>query len=227
MNRWECLECKAMIQKESRQGLKCSCGNEDEDMFLLWRGSPTKELMKILKDPDIFNKITEIEFDKKIVGEVGSRKVIFLCSAGGRLIKNCQVASYNILVNDEAGTGKDYVTGKVLEILPKEVYVHKTRISPTVFTYWHNKEYEPLWTWDGKVFYPEDISEIVLNSDVFKVMCSSGSSATITIRQRAVDIEIEGKPVMITTTATATPNPELVRRFVILNLRKVFEHKLF
>lgn len=174
-------------------------------------------LNKILKDKELFNKITENELDKKIVGEIESRKVIFL-AAQGRLVKNCQIASFNLLVNDEAGAGKDYVTHKTLELVPKEYYIHKTRISPAVFTYWHNKEYEPDWTWDGKVFYPEDISEQVLNSDVFKVMCSSGSSATIVIKQRAIDIEIEGKPVMITTTATATPNPELTRRFQILNL---------
>ena len=186
--------------------------------FMNSKNIPSKKYIDILKDKDLFNKITEGEFDKKIIGEIESRKVIFLCGAGGRLVKNCQIASYNILVNDEAGTGKDYVTGKVLDILPKEFYVHKTRISPTVFTYWHNAEYEPDWDWNGKVFYPEDISEPVLNSDVFKVMCSGGSSATIVIRQKAVDIEIKGKPVMITTTATATPSPELVRRFVILNL---------
>ncbi len=170
-----------------------------------------------LKDPDIFNLITKDELDKQIIGELGSRQVIFL-SACGRLVKNCQIASFNLLVNDEAGAGKDYITGRTLAIIPKENYIKKTRISPAVFTYWHNKEKEPEWTWDGKVFYPEDISEVVLNSDVFKVMCSSGSSATILIRQQAVDLEIEGKPVMITTTATATPNPELVRRFSILNL---------
>ncbi len=179
---------------------------------------PPIKYLKILQDPELFGKITEEELDKKIVGEVEARKVIFLCGAGGRLVKNCQIASYNVLVNDEAGTGKDYVTSKTLEIIPKEFYIHKTRISPTVFTYWHNSENEPEWSWDGKVFYPEDISEVVLNSDVFKVMCSGGSSATIVVRQKAVDLEIIGKPVIITTTANATPSPELVRRFVMNNL---------
>lgn len=175
------------------------------------------EVEAILKDPNLFNKITEQELDKKIVGEIETRKVIFL-AANGRLVENHQTASYNLLVNDEAGAGKDYITGATLEILPKETYIHKTRISPAVFTYWHNPRFEPEWSWDGKVFYPEDISESVLNSDVFKVMTSKGSSATIVIKQMAVEIDIQGKPVMITTTATATPNPELTRRFVILNL---------
>lgn len=181
-------------------------------------GEPPKDILKILQNPDLFNLITEKELDKKIVGEEESRKVIFLCGAGGRLVRNCQIASFNLLVNDDAGIGKDYIASNTLNILPKEVYIHKTRISETVFTYWHNPEYEPDWSWDGIVFYPEDISEKVLNSDVFKVMCSSGSSATITIKQKAVEVDIKGKPVLITTTATATPNPELTRRFVILNL---------
>ena len=176
---------------------------------------PKWTIMKYLVDPNLFNLICEEEFNKKIVGEVEARKVIFLCSAGGRLVKNCSIASYNLLVNDDAGTGKDYVTGRVLNIIPEEFYIHKTRISPAVFTYWHT---EPEWSWDGKIFYPEDISEAVLNSDVFKVMCSSGSSATIVVKQKAIDLEINGKPVMITTTASAVPNPELTRRFVILNL---------
>jgi hypothetical protein len=176
-----------------------------------------ERLLKILKRKNIFNEITEIELDKKIVGEVDARKVIFLCACG-RLVENCQIASYNLLVNDDAGTGKDYVTHATLSILPKDQYVKKTRISPAVFTYWHNSTYDLDWTWDGKVFYTEDISESVLNHEVFKVMCSSGSEATVVIKQRAIDIHIEGKPVMITTTATSIPNPELTRRFEILNL---------
>jgi len=186
------------------------------------RGEVTENnlVLKYLKNPKIFKLITEDELDKKIVREYGPRKAIFLCANGGRLVENCQIASYNLLVNDEAGSGKDYVTGKTLEILPEDVYVKKTRISPTVFTYWHNSQYEPDWTWDGKVFYTEDIAETVLNSEVFKVMCSSGSEATVVIRQRAIDINIVGKPVMITTTATSIPSPELTRRFEILNLNE-------
>lgn len=176
-----------------------------------------KELLQILKDHKLFDKITLEEFDKKIVGEKEARRLIFLC-ANGRLVENHNIASYNLLVNDEAGSGKDHICKNVLEILPKEQYIYKTRITPTVLTYWHNSEKEPEWSWNGKVFYNEDISESVLNSDVFKVMCSSGSNATVVIEQEAIDIEIKGKPVMVTTTATSIPNPELVRRFAIVNL---------
>ena len=200
------------IKEEKKKKLLKEQSNKNETL-----PEPSENIKEILLNPNLFNEITEKELDKKIVGEIPTRKVIFLC-ANGRLIKNCQTASYNLLVNDEAGTGKDYITGATLEILPKDCYIHKTRISPTVFTYWHNPKFEPDWSWNGKVFYPEDISETVLNSDVFKVMTSKGSSATVIIKQEAVEIDIKGKPVMITTTATATPNPELTRRFVILNL---------
>jgi hypothetical protein len=173
--------------------------------------------LKLLEDKKLFDKITIEEMDKKIVREIPTRRCIFLC-ANGRLVKNCQIASYNLLVNDEAGAGKDYVTSKVLQMIPKEQYIKKTRISPTVFTYWHNSLYEPEWTWNGKVFYTEDISEPVLNSEVFKVMCSSGSEATIVINQKAVDVDVNGKPVMIITTANSIPSAELTRRFEMVNL---------
>jgi hypothetical protein len=152
----------------------------------------------------------------KSVEEEEGRKVIVLCAYGGRLVENSQIASFNIMVNDDAGTGKDYMTGASLEMLPSQYYIKKTRISPTVLNYW--KTDDPQWTWDGKVLYLEDISEGILNHDVFKVMCSSGTSATIVKDQKVLDLEVEGKPVMIITTATATPNPEMTRRFVILNL---------
>jgi hypothetical protein len=166
---------------------------------------------------DIFDCITERELDKVIVGEIESRKTIFLC-AMGCLVQNCNTASYNLLVNDLAGAGKDYITAKTLSLMPEFRYLKRTRISPTVFTYWHNSKWEPNWTWDGKVLYLEDISNGVLNSPVFKVMCSSGSMATIVKDQRAIDIIIQGKPVMIVTMAHANPTPELVRRFSIVNL---------
>lgn len=166
---------------------------------------------------DLFEMITERELDKLIVGEIEARKVIFLCSVG-MLVKNAAISSYNLLVNDVAGAGKDFITSNTLKVIPKFRYLRRTRISPTVFTYWHNAKAEPNWSWEGKTLYLEDVSNAVLNSEVFKVMCSSGSHATIVKDQRAVDIKINGKPVIIVTSATANPNPELVRRFTILNL---------
>jgi len=178
----------------------------------------TNKYKKILEQENLFELITKYELDKKIVGELETRKVLVLCAYGGRLVENAQIASFNLCVNDIAGVGKDYTTGASLELLPKQYYVRKTRISPNVLNYWHNAEDEPQWTWDGKVLYLEDISDNILNHDVFKVMCSSGSNATIVKDQKIIDLEVKGKPVMIITTASATPNPEMTRRFVMLNL---------
>ena len=184
----------------------------------------TKEMREKLQEKfpalflkDLFDMITERELNKVIVDEIESRKTIFLCACG-MWVKNCTISSYNLLVNDIAGAGKDYITSKTLSILPDNYLIKRTRISPTVFTYWHNSKYEPAWTWDNKTLYLEDISSDVMNSPVFKVMCSSGSHATIVKDQKAIDIVIKGKPVMIITSATANPNPELTRRFTILNL---------
>jgi len=171
-----------------------------------------KESLELLKNPNLFNEITD-ELSKKIVREKVSRKIVFLCTAGGRLVENSQLSSFNLLVNDGSGVGKDYLVRSVLEIIPRELWFDKTRISSKVLNYWR-----PVENWDGHIFYPEDVSNQVLNDEVFKCMCSSGSKATIVINGVAEDIDIIGKPVMITTTATSTPNIELVRRFLILNL---------
>jgi DNA-binding HxlR family transcriptional regulator len=176
----------------------------------------SKEI-QFLKRPDLFARITEKELDKKIVQEIDPRKTIFLCSCGA-LVENHQIASYNLLVSGYSGVGKDYVTSHTLEIWPKEMRVKRTRVSPTALTYWHNAKFEPEWTWNGKTLYLEDISNGVLNHEVLKVMASSGSLATVTIHNRAYDIEVKGKPVLFLTSASATPSPEIVRRFVILQL---------
>lgn len=71
------------------------------------QSQPPEEIFSILKDENIFYRITEEEFDKKIVGEIESRKVIFLCACG-RFVDNSQVASYNLLVNSESGPSSIY-----------------------------------------------------------------------------------------------------------------------
>lgn len=195
------------------------------DFFLDTRKIGEEERKKnipVLYDYDFLEKIID-EVNLKVVNERETIRAIFVCSCG-RLVANNQVASYNLMVNDESGAGKDFVTGATLQIWNEAVYIKRTRISPTVFTYWHiqtKKEKEmdlPEWTWDGKVLYLEDVNQNVLNSDVFKVMCSSGSFATIVKDQRAVDLKINGKPVIIITSAAAVPSLENIRRFSIVNL---------
>ncbi|MFH2101476.1 MAG: hypothetical protein ABII71_05320, partial [Candidatus Micrarchaeota archaeon] len=174
------------------------------------------DLLEILEDSTLFYRITITELDKKIVGELETRQTIFLCGCGA-FVENHNATSYNGLVNALSGAGKDYITHATLSIFPKHQYIKRTRISERIFTYWHDPESEPDWTWNGKIFYCEDISPKVLNSDVFKVMCSSGSYATVLIKQKPIDIQIQGKPVIIVTAARAIPDKEVVRRFSLVN----------
>lgn len=175
--------------------------------------APSADVLSVLNDSNLLQRIV-MEIGRTVVGEARTIQTVFLCACGAN-VANANLASYNLIVNSQSGAGKDYVVGKTLSILPKGRYIKRTRISERTFTYWHNPEFEPNWTWDGVTFYNEDISPNVLNSEVFKVMCSSGSSATVLIKQKPVDIEIRGKPVVICTTARAIPDKEILRRFAI------------
>lgn len=181
-------------------------------------GCPIKDVIsyELLTNPEYFKLLIQ-ECGVKIEGEKETIKTILLCAAG-RLVENCNLASYNLMVNDESGTGKDFITNNVLKLMPKPIVEKRSRISEKAFTYWHDPKYEPEWTWDGKVCYLEDVSNTVLNSDVFKVMCSSGSNTTIVKDGRTIDIEIKGKPVIIITSANTLPKNEVIRRFTIVNL---------
>jgi len=166
---------------------------------------------QILENPNLFN-IIDAEFDKTIVHEEQARQGIFLASCTS-LVENCDATSSNLVVNDDSGKGKDHVVKNVLSIFPSWKVIKRTRISPTVFTYW-----KPVDDWTGYICYLEDVSNNILNHDVFKVMTSGGSHATVVINQQAVDIEIKGKPFLILTSASANPNQEMIRRFPIQNL---------
>jgi len=171
-------------------------------------------LKSLLMDPMLWRRLTEDGLDDKIVGEEPVRKVVLLCAMGSKVI-NAKMTSYNLLINSAPGAGKDHTADNVLKSLPKGMVEKQTRISPTVFNYWKSRS--PNWSWDGKVVYLEDISNSVLNSEVFKVMCSSGSKAVIVINQVAVELEVKGKPVIIVTSASASPSAEMVRRFLVVS----------
>jgi len=174
----------------------------------------------ILKDPQLFERIDQ-ELDKKIMGEKKARRAIFLITCG-RLMRNCEPTSTNLLVNDESGKGKDHVTKNVLSLWPKDDIHHQIRISPTAFTYWHRADYEPQWSWDNKVVYLEDLSQSVLNCDALKTMASaqkySINYSTITVNKNTDQIPFNGKPCLILTMAESAPIREILRRFPILSL---------
>lgn len=172
---------------------------------------------KYLEDENLFNIIVD-EIGKKIVDEKETIKTILLIALGGRLVENCTPTSTNLMVNDEAGAGKDFVVDNVLDIIPREWIIKRKRISQMAFTYW--KANDKNWSWDGFITYFEDIGNPILNCDVFKVMSSSNGNnlTTIVKDQMSRDIFVKGKPVMIITTYSAKPSVEILRRFPICQL---------
>ena len=177
-----------------------------------------KDIQEMLMADDLKKIIIKEELSKQIVGEEKSIDTILTCCIGSK-VENAQLTSFNLLVNDESTAGKDWVVNHVLKIFPKNMWEHSTRVSPTSLCYYHNAEQEPDWTWDGKIFYLEDPSNTILNSEVLKLMASTGSDALITIKPgKVVKYRINGKPVIITTMATSFPNEEIRNRFNIVNL---------
>lgn len=181
-----------------------------------------KQASGFLTRKELFENLDK-ELDKKIVYENDTRRTILLVALGGKLVINAYPTSSNLMVNDDSGAGKDYIVKSVLDILPKQDVICRKRISETAFTYWNSKNKD--WTWDGKVFYNEDIGNALLNSDVFKVMSSSTgiNRSTIVINNEAKDIITKGKPVMVITIAVAQPKAELLRRYPICNLNTTEE----
>jgi len=183
------------------------------------------EIENILKDKRLWDKIVLDELDKKIVKEYEAREILFVCAMGS-LVKNANYCSFNLLIHSDSSAGKDFITKNVLSIVPERSLFSRTRISPTVLNYWKPYLRHGLTSWDGCMLYLPDISESVLNSDAFKLMCSDGSHITITEKGEAKDIEIKGKPVIFTTTATSTPNEEIINRFSIIHLTENEEQTL-
>lgn len=173
--------------------------------------STDDNVLEILKNPNLFNIIIK-ELDKKIEGEEKSKKAttLSLCSVW---IDGVEVP-LNTLISDPSSTGKSFLCKNIIKIFPKEMVVYRTKISNEAFTYWHYGEVN--WTWDGKILVLEDISQGVLDSPTFRVMCSEGSIASIVKNQETIDIEVPGKPTILITTASTNPTTEILNRFQIV-----------
>lgn len=175
------------------------------------------EAIEYLKSPDLM-KILVKETNKFVAGEEESIQALGLASCG-RLVKNSNKTSFNIIPNDESGTGKDYVTKRVLDVfVPKTHREYISRISKTALNYMHAAEQEPNWSWDGKILYLSDVSDDVLNSEVLKVFTSDATKANIVQDGKSVEHTINGKPCIFATTAASTPGKEQLRRFTLMPL---------
>lgn len=167
---------------------------------------------EFVRNPDMFNLITDVEFDKVIVGENNTRKAMFLANCS-TWIKDSVT---HMMVGGDSSAGKDHVTKNVLKIFPQERIIMRTKITPQAFTYWHEGEED--WTWDDKIVYLPDISDSLINSPVFKVMATEGSTAVVVRSGKTDEIEIKGIPNLIITTAEANPTNEILNRFSLVSM---------
>jgi DNA-directed RNA polymerase subunit RPC12/RpoP/DNA-binding MarR family transcriptional regulator len=222
---YRCLSCKKQFAENelaksisnSTVTYRCLKCNGFIELPQTYAKQINQKAMDILKDPNLINILIQ-EVGRFAVGEETTILTAIL-NTGGRLVTNCDPTSYNTAANADPGTGKDFVLKTVLAtVVPKDKLIIKTRISPTVLNYWHTKDTDPDWTWDGKVLLLIDISNAVLNSEVFKCFLSDGSEVTVVKDQKAIDIKIEGKPVVFCTMAMSLPNQEMLRRLNILQL---------
>jgi len=176
---------------------------------------PPKKYLEILKNPNLFNLITETEFDKKVVGEIDARKTIFLVTCM-RLVENLNKATDNLIINAKSGTGKDCITEAIFEFIPENEKEELLRISPKVLAYTRNRIFEPESSWKKVCLRLEDVTNSVLIDDGFKVMLSSNPNkinrAKIVWRGKVIPFEIEGKPSICMTIANPNPKEENLRR---------------
>lgn len=191
-----------ITKKQYEERLKGRCTN------------PPEEALEILKNEDLFNEITEKELSKKITGEKRSRKAIFLslCS----IWLNDMEVPMNTLVSSLSSAGKSYTCKQIIKIFPKELVESVSKISPEAFSYWHTNEED--WSWNGKICYLNEISQSLLDSTTFKVICSDETRGIVTRNQKAVDLIVNGKPCLLVTTATTNPTSEVLNRFNIIQL---------
>ncbi len=167
------------------------------------------ESKELVKDVNFFDIVID-ELNKKVVDEIPTKKTILLNSCG-IYVENSDKEKNNLIVEGPPAIGKSHITGKIIDIFPNNLVVWRTRISKTALTYWHHGDEK--WTWDGKILYLEDISNDVLNCDVFKVMMSEGSKAEITVDgHKTMTLNIKGKPQVILTAAEANPNAQILSR---------------
>lgn len=173
-----------------------------------------KKSFEVLKDDLLLITLLK-EIKKKVVANEDTILALInkVCL---RLVKNANPTSSNVLVSDDSGAGKDWITTNVCNtIVPKSMYHHKTNVSDKLLNYWTLKD-----GFDGHVIHLEDPPEECIKSQAFKVRASGENEVSIVHKGKAKHISIEGKPVFIVTSLNANIDIEGVRRWDALRVDK-------
>jgi hypothetical protein len=180
-----------------------------------------KAAMPKMTSPKLMYYLIKEVQKEGIVGEEDNIIVLAL-KISLRLVKNASATSSNLLVSDDTGGGKDFLTmGMCKTMLIKEkTFFHRTAISPKVFNYWQpiDLETKEEITWNGKILYLEDPEEELVKSQAFKVMASGGTAITVVKDQEVFQKQIDGKPIIILTSMKTSIDIEGERRWDCLRL---------
>ncbi len=194
-----------------------------EDEIILGEDKRIDErILELLEKGKLWDYIILDELDKRHIGDIPAKEVLFLCCIG-RLVKNKKPFSFNCLILSPSSSGKDHVVASVLKLFPKEAQEKYGRTSRTTFNYLHSLEEEPNYTYDGKIIYLPEIEEHILNSEIMLEFTSGEDEISeVAIKKQkgaGVDkIQIRGHPEIFTTTAKTIPSDEIRNRFNIVNL---------
>lgn len=224
--KYQCVHCGAQINAEPDSNLQCEHKTNSKNPKSYFypfsvvgfdEDQAPEELKKIVNSPNYGEQLVK-ELSKRIVGEDKIKKVLVNNLCGGRLVKNSQTTSYNVLLSEVSGTGKDHTAKNTLQMLPNCFWDHKTRLSEKALSYWHPSQKEPYYTWNWRILYCEDSTDHFLNSDTVKVMMTGGSDITVVDKGESKSIKVNGTPIFLVTSATAEPSKELNRRISSLEL---------
>ena len=179
-----------------------------------------QDRIDILQDKNLlYNIIKEIK--KKVAGneDVMLALIVKICL---RLVNNANPTSSNVLISDDSGSGKDWVTLCVCDTMigkKSKEYEHVTDISDKLLNYWTIPKKDGG-TFDGMVLHLEDPAMDRICSQAFKVRASGQNAVKFVDKGKAKHIHIEGKPVMIITSLLATIDEEGARRWDSLRMDK-------
>jgi hypothetical protein len=151
-----------------------------------------EQIKTLLKEGNLWNYIVCEELNKKHKGDISAKEVIFICSIG-KLLINKNPYSFNVLVLDKSGAGKDSVVGSVIKIFPKEDCETYARITSKSLNYLHSLDAEPNYNYNGKIIYLKEITEEILNNEVMKEFTSGDEeiSKVVITKQKGAGVDIK------------------------------------
>jgi hypothetical protein len=198
------------------------------------------KVVEFLKDSNLLDNIVKAIHETGIVGEeLPIKTVVLICC--GKLVRNKKTYSTNIHVEDESGTGKDYLVEHAKQIAFNRDWIEYNSPSPTAISYGQRKtkltiqrqngqgepivEYETVdkLITENSVIYIKDGSNELINGDDCKLLLEAESvNLRKTVKGGQISLQWK-KPVVIITTADTSTDNQILRRLPSLHLNGSIE----